>query len=123
MNRLVACAVLAALGNASAVFAGESLLTSGARHVQEIAATPGASAGSESVNAIPAAAVAVGGQKAAPAYQAEPGGPGNLSKSGHSKATKVMIYSALGAGFALSAWAIDHHVLNLTPSTLGQRKD
>jgi hypothetical protein len=121
MNRLVACAVVAALGNASAAFAGESLLTSGTRQVQQIAAAPGAPAASATVKAVPL--TTLGAQAPTASYQAEPGGPGNLSKSGHSKATKVMIYSALGAGFALSAWAIDHHVLNLTPSTLGQRKD
>src|SRR3954454_18497227 len=99
MKRFLACAVIAVIGNASAAFAGESLLTSGTRHVQQIAAAP-----------------------AAASYQ-EGGGPGNLSKSGHSKMTKVMIYAALGVGFAFSAWEIDRHVLNITPSSLGQRKD
>jgi hypothetical protein len=124
MNRLFACALVAALGSASAAFAGDTLLASGTRQVVQLASAPVAATGAATVKSA-TGALTPGvrtAQGATPSYQAEPG-PGNLSKSGHSKATKVMIYSALGAGFALSAWAIDHHVLNLTPSSLGERKD
>jgi hypothetical protein len=126
MNRVFACALVAALGNASAAFAGDTLLASGTRQVIQLASAPAATATAGAATVKSATGALTPGvrtaQGATPSYQAEPG-PGNLSKSGHSKATKVMIYSALGAGFALSAWAIDHHVLNLTPSSLGQRKD
>jgi hypothetical protein len=121
MKRFLACAMVAVIGNASAAFAGESLLTSGTRHVQAIAAVPAAPAASAVKTGL-ASAGTLAAQPAAPSYQEGPG-PGNLSKSGHSKATKAMIYAALGAGFALSAWEIDRHVLNITPSSLGQRKD
>jgi hypothetical protein len=114
MKRFLACALIAVIGNASAAFAGESLLTSGTRHVQAIAAAPAAA-----TKAVPGTAAAL---PAVPSYQEAPG-PGNLSKSGHSKATKAMIYAALGVGFGLAAWQIDRHVLNITPSSLGQRKD
>ena len=120
MKRLIVFALVATVGNASAVFAGESLLTAGTRHVQQIAA-----AGSTSTTpAVAASTVAVPSVTVAPkaaSYQAE--GGGNLSKSGHSKATKTLIYAALAVGFGLSAWQIDRHVLNITPSSLGQRKD
>ena len=34
-----------------------------------------------------------------------------------------MIYIGLAVGFAASAWVIDHHVLDVTPSSLGTRQD
>jgi hypothetical protein len=39
------------------------------------------------------------------------------------KGKKMLIYAAIGAGFTASAFAIDRHDLNLTPSSLGTRKD
>jgi|SwirhisoilCB2_FD_contig_31_17793786_length_530_multi_2_in_0_out_0_2 hypothetical protein len=120
MNRFLVCALVASIGNASAAFAGESLLTSGTRHVQQIAIEQSATAAS-TAPASSASPAVVAGQKTAPSFQAE--GGGNLSKSSHSKATKTLIYAALAVGFAVSAWEIDRHVLNITPSSLGQRKD
>jgi hypothetical protein len=117
MNRLLAFALVASIGNASAAFAGESLLTSGARHVQQLAV-------SESSSTSAAAAAPDGivptARKATPSYQAE---GGNLSKSGMGKAKKTLIYVGLAVGFAASVWAIDHHVLDVTPSSLGTRQD
>jgi hypothetical protein len=46
-----------------------------------------------------------------------------VSKTGMSKSKKLLIYAAIGAGFTASAFAIDRHDLNLTPSSLGTRKD
>ena len=37
MNRLLVFALVASIGNVSAALAGESILTSGTRHVQELA--------------------------------------------------------------------------------------
>jgi hypothetical protein len=39
------------------------------------------------------------------------------------KAKKTLIYVGLAVGFAASVWAIDHHVLDVTPSSLGTRQD
>jgi hypothetical protein len=39
------------------------------------------------------------------------------------KSTKMMIYAGLAVGFVASVWAIDHHVLDITPSSLGTRQD
>ena len=118
MNRLLVFALVASIGNVSAAFAGESLLVSGARHVQQIAVTepavPSAVAANTSVTPAPV------GQQATAAYQ---GSAANLSKSGMSKGKKALIYIGLGVGFAASAWTIDHHVLNVTPSSLGTRQD
>src|SRR4051794_29621698 len=108
MKRLLACALVAVIGNASAAFAGESLLTAGTRQVQQIAAAGMPPAATARVTPAPNASAA--------SYQTE--GPSNLSKSGHSKLTKTMMYAALGVGFGLAAWQIDRHVLNITPSSL-----
>jgi len=119
MNRLLVFALVASIGNASAAFAGESILTSGARHAQQLAVAD-ASAKSATPVATPAGATVTVGQKATPSFQAE---GGTLSKSGMSKSKKLLIYAAIGAGFTASAFAIDRHDLNLTPSSLGTRKD
>jgi hypothetical protein len=120
MNRLLAFALVASLGNASAALAGESLLTSGTRHVQQITAADSTAASSTTTRSTAAPAVVLG-QQAAPSFQEGQGG--NLSKSSHSKGTKILMYTAIAVGFTLSAWEIDKHVLNITPSSLGQRKD
>ena len=118
MNRLLVFALVASIGNVSAAFAGESLLSSGARHVQQIAVTEPATPSTVAVST-PASPASVG-QPAAASYQ---GAAGNLSKSGMSKGKKALIYIGLGVGFAAGAWTIDHHVLNVTPSSLGTRQD
>ena len=113
MKRFLACALVAVMGHASAASAGESLLTAASRHVQQIATVETRTAAS--------AKAAPGPSSPVSAFQE--GGTSNLSKSGHSRMTKTMIYAALGVGFGLAAWQIDRHVLNITPSSLGQRKD
>ena len=40
-----------------------------------------------------------------------------------SRGKKALIYIGLGVGFAAGAYTIDHHVLNVTPSSLGKRLD
>ena len=114
MNRLLVFALVASVSQASVAFAGESILTSGSRHVQELAV----SSQTQAPTASDAASVA---KPAVSAYQAPSGG--NLSKSGMSKGKKAMIYIGLAVGFAASAWVIDHHVLDVTPSSLGTRQD
>jgi hypothetical protein len=120
MNRLLVFALVASIGNASAAFAEESLLTSGARHVQQIAATDSAASATPAAT-LPAGAALTLGKKTSPAFQAQPAG--TLSKSGMGKGTKAMIYLGLAAGFIGSVYAIDHGVKDITPSSLGTRKD
>jgi hypothetical protein len=112
MTRILLLTLVAAMGWASTAAAGESLLVSGTRQVQQMTAS----------HAAASSPAAVGAQTPSPSFQTD-AGPGNLSKSSHSKMTKALIYTAIGAGFAISAWQIDKHVLNITPSSLGQRKD
>ena len=119
MNRLLVFALVASIGNASAAFAGESILTSGARHAQQLAVAD-ASAKSATTVATPAGATVTVGQKPAPSFQAE---GGTLSKSGMSKGKKTMIYVGLAVAFAATVWTIDHNVLDITPSSLGTRQD
>jgi len=121
MNRLLVFALVASIGNASAAFAGESILTSGARHAKELAV---AEASASSVTTVatptPAGTTVTVGQKATPSFQAE---GGTVSKSGMSKSKKMMIYAGLAAAFVATVWTIDHNVLDITPSSLGTRKD
>jgi len=119
MNRLLVIALVASIGNASAAFAGESILTSGARHAQQLAVAD-ATANSTTPVATPAGATVTVGQKQTPSFQAEGGA---LSKSGMGKGKKTLIYVGLAVAFAATVWTIDHNVLDITPSSLGTRKD
>lgn len=112
MKRLLVMALVVTIGQASVAFAGETILTSGTRHAQALTAP--------SQTSTPDAAKTPGAPAPVAAYQ---GGGSTLSKSGMSKGKKALIYIGLAAGFAASAWTIDHHVLDVTPSSLGTRKD
>ncbi len=101
MRRLLVLTLIASLGSGSAAFAGESLVQSATRIVQEATRAKPISAGSTE------------------ALQGQP----VLAKSGMKKRTKIMIYLAAGVGFAATAYVIDQKVLNVTPSSLGTRKD
>jgi hypothetical protein len=121
MHRLLVFALVASLGNVSMVFAGASILKTGARHVQQIAAAEATAPAQPSTPAaFPAGTVATTAKKTSPSYQQD---GGTLSKSGMSKRTKIMLYTGLAVGFVASVWAIDHHVLDITPSSLGTRQD
>jgi hypothetical protein len=119
MNRLLVLALVASIGNVSVAYAGESLLSSGARHVQQIAAAdtaaPAAAAG-----AAGAAMPTVGKKTETAALQDT---NGTLSKSGMSKSKKALLYLGIAAGFVAGVYAIDHGVVDATPSSLGTRQD
>ncbi len=110
MKRFCAIAILTSLLPTSA-FAGEGILASGSRHVQQLAAVP--------VEAAASATPAKGAQPAA-AYQQ---GAGTLSKSGMSKGKKALIYIGLAAVAVGGILTIDKNVLDVTPSSLGTRQD
>ena len=121
MNRLLVFALVASIGNASAAFAGESILTSGARHAHELAVAAAAANSTTTVaTPAPAGAIVKVGKKGTPSFQAE---GGTISRSGMSKSKKMMIYAGLAAAFVATVWTIDHNVLDITPSSLGTRKD
>ncbi len=124
MIRLLVFTLIASLGSGSAALAGETLVQSAARIVGEATQATGA-ATSSSTSSIAASHAATWATRI-PAgtnealLQAQ--GP-VLSNSGMRKRTKVLIYLAAGVGFAATAYAIDHKVLDVTPSSLGTRKD
>ncbi len=123
MHRLLVFTLVASIGSVPAAFAGESILTSGTRHVQQLAAAESTmtAAPASQPAALPAGrAVVAVGKKVTPSFQQE---GGNISRSGMKKSTKMMIYAGLAVGFVASVWAIDHHVLDITPSSLGTRQD
>jgi hypothetical protein len=108
MRRVIVFALVLGLGNASAALAGETLLASASRLVREAAR-----AGTPATDvAAPHAAVAMAQQ-----------GMPTLAASGLSKRKKVGFFLAAGVGFAAAAYTIDHKVLDVTPSSLGTRKD
>jgi hypothetical protein len=124
MSRLVALTVAITLGISPVTFAGEGLMESASRAVsQQVENT------TTRPSATRARTVAVSNDSArrasgwtAPTFAAQQGGQ-VLSKSGMRRRTKVMIYLAAGVGLASAAWAIDHQVLDVTPSSLGTRRD
>jgi hypothetical protein len=109
VRRLVVLTLIGSLGGSSFAFAGESLLQSGLRIAGDVGRV---SAGKTEARLAPARAEAVQGQ-----------GEPAVVNSPMRKRTKILIYLATGVGFGLAAYEIDHHVLNITPSTLGTRKD
>ena len=109
VRRLVVLTLIGSLGGSSFAFAGESLLQSGLRIAGEAGRE---SAGKTEARLAPARAEALQGQ-----------GEPAVVNSPMRKRTKILIYLATGVGFGLAAYEIDHHVLNITPSTLGTRKD
>ncbi len=111
MKRFCAIALLASLAPTSA-FAGEGILVSGARHVQQLAAVP--------AEATPSTTTPVKGSQPAAAYQQQ---GGTLARSGMSKGKKALIYIGLAAVAVGGIMTIDKNVLDITPSSLGTRQD
>jgi len=122
-SRVLALTLAASVATTSMAFAGETLAQSGARIIQGIGQGElRAAVTKRTRNGLPAPSSlerADGAVAEVLLAQEQP----VLSKNGMSKKTKFMIYAAIGAGFALTAYTIDHNVLNITPSTLGTRKD
>ena len=107
MSRVLVFGLIAALGHASVASAGETLLTSATRIVQDLARTtaPAASAGRA--------------DESRSAQLTQPG----IASTGLKKRTKIAIALGIAAGFAAVALTIDRSVENTTPSTLGTRQD
>ncbi len=110
MRRLLVFALVLWLGNTSAAVAGETLLASATRFAREAARAQSPS---------PTTAVAAPRGALALAQQGQAG----LASSGMSRRKKALIWLAAGVGFAVTAYTIDHKVLDNTLSSLGTRKD
>jgi len=100
----MALVLVCLLANASDAFAEGGLLGSATRHAADMGRT-------EARKPVAGAAV-----------QTTQAGP-TLESSGMRKRTKILIALAVGVGFVATVYTIDHHVLDLTPSTLGTRQD
>ena len=125
MHRLVALTLVVSLGSSSAASAGESLMQSASRIIkaaarEQSASSKPAAVEGQTVSNAPAAWV---GRTNVPTAAVLQGGQPVVSKSGLRRRTKVLIYLAAGVGLAATAWAIDHHVVDVTPSSLGTRRD
>ncbi len=123
-SRLLVLTLIASVGSGSLAFAEEGRLESGSRIVQEVGRAPSLLA-APNTRTIVASRVATPVNRIDPARSEAREGQEQpvLSKTGMRKRTKIMIYLATGVGFAATAYTIDHKVLNVTPSTLGTRKD
>jgi hypothetical protein len=123
-SRLLVLTLIASVGSGSIAFAEEGLLESGSRILQEVGRAQGPLAAA-STRTIVASQAATLVNRIDPARSEARLGQEQpvLSKTGIRKRTKIMIYVAAGVGFAATAYTIDRKVLNVTPSTLGTRKD
>ena len=113
MKRILAFALVAALAQASTALAGETLLSSGARHVQQVAVSEAPAVALSSASTITA-------KKPAASLQEQ---SGTLSRSSMSKTKKILIFVGIGVGVAASWYAIDQSVVDVTPSSQGKRQD
>ena len=114
MRLIAVLTVVGSLATSSIGFAAETLTQSAARIVQQIALT---------TPAAPAATSVLKKGDSTRAEAAQQGGAPTLQQSGMSKRNTVLIYLGIGVGFVSAAYAIDHNVLDVTPSSQGKRKD
>jgi hypothetical protein len=124
MSRALVLTLIASVLSGSIAFAEEGRPESGSRIVQEIGRAQGPLAAASTRMIVPSQVAALMKRIDPARSEAREGQePTALSKSGMRKRTKIMIYLAAGVGFGATAYAIDHKVLNVTPSSLGTRKD
>ena len=133
MSRMLVVALVFSLAAATPALAAETLLQSATRIAQALGRTKPLSsrnaveakgARTDSAIGTDAAALARGSRfiDRLQAVQTQPTQPG-LESAGLRKRTKIMIVIGAAAGYAAVAYAIDHNVVDNTPSTLGTRKD
>jgi hypothetical protein len=125
MRRVVVFAVIVSLGHASVAMAGESVLGTAVRVVRDavrnepLPAKPAMATEAQRAWSAPTVATTI--LSKAPSANAQEAGA--LSTSGLRKRTKIMILLGAAAGFAASAWVIDHKVEDNTPSSHNLRED
>jgi hypothetical protein len=125
MKRLFALALIASLGLPSIAFAEGPIAQAASKSIRETTAPGTEAVKSEGVSTLFASYASVAGVKpAAPtAALAQQRGGGAVSQTGMKKSTKMLIYAAVAAAFAGTAYGIDQKVKNVTPSSLGTRHD
>jgi hypothetical protein len=117
-SRFVALTLVVSLGAGSGVLAEQPLSQSASRAVLKVEQQQ-----IQRAKGIASHAVAVRPEASRSEAQATGGAEPTVAKSGMRLRTKLLIYGAIGAGFAGSAYAIDRHVVDVTPSHLGTRHD
>ena len=122
MKKLLVFALVALVGNTPLLFAEESLLRAGARHVQELSRSETGASTAVRTPVVRTPLVVVGSRAVAPAAL-QGGGSKTLQSSGLSKGMKWMIAVGAAAAFLGTIYAIDNNVENTTPSSLGTRRD
>ena len=124
MKRLVALSVIVMVGNASAAFAGEPLLASATWLTREITSSQAAASSKADRTAgkeLGVTSFAKAARVGEPVVLGQQGGA--ISTSGLSKRSKTLIIAGAAAAFVGIAYGIDHHVRDVTPSSLGTRQD
>ncbi len=134
MSRLLVVALVFSLAATTPALAAETLLQSATRAAQALGRTQalsstnaveakgartGPAVGIDAEALAAAGSRSIGRLQAAQTQQTQPG----LESAGLRKRTKIMIIIGAAVGYAAIAYAIDHHVVDNTPSTLGTRKD
>jgi hypothetical protein len=124
MKRVLALTAAVALVNASVAFAGDGLLASARRVARETAQTLARSHEADTSRLAARSTVAAlsAARPAAPALaqaQQEP----DLAAASMGRGKKILIAVAAAVGFAATAYSIDHHVEDNTPSSHGLRQD
>jgi hypothetical protein len=120
MKRILALALVVTLGYTPLAFAADSLVQSGQRHARLLATTTSVEKSDAAKSKSHPGSVPSRATEPSSMFQ-ESGG--NLARSSRSRAMKALIFIGIGVGFAASAYAIDHHVLDVTPSSRGTRQD
>lgn len=122
-SRLVALTLVMSLGAGSGVLAEGPLIQSASRVIQKVEQEQGLLS-TAAVTGQPALAQQFESNRFA-AQQSNAGASAQTAESkGHMRPrTKAIILGILGVGFAASAYTIDHHVNDITPSHLGTRGD
>jgi hypothetical protein len=123
MKKLLVFALIALVGNTPLLFAEESLLKAGARHVQELSRSETGATTAARTPLVSTPLVVVGSRAVAPAAALQGGGSKTLQSSGLGKGMKWMIAVGAAAAFLGTIYAIDNNVENTTPSSLGTRRD
>jgi len=108
--RVIVFALGVSLAGGTPAVAGETLLASAVRAGQQLARAD-----------LPRGAAVAAGVNAQPAQP--PQQPSGLASAGLSRRSKILIAIGAAVAFGGVAYAIDHHVVDNTPSSLGTRKD
>jgi hypothetical protein len=120
-RRLLALTLAASLGAGSTILAQGNLSESVSRAVQAMEQQQGLS-GPNARTTVASEPLAARLDPARREAQ-QRGGTEPLSKSKMGKKTKALIYLAIGAVLGTTAFEIDRHVADVTPSHLGTRQD